>query len=199
MIIASPPIIEQWRQEAAAAFTAANRPCDPALFDQLAAAPREVIELVAALSGSLARAAAMLRVSAESAVPSALEALQAGLANLTREVHAQQAGEASYVCPMPTLDGGPFRCDCPVPDRCDPALAYASGMNPGMVDGEVDLEHPNPDRRLTFEQSSRLIEERYSDAIDLLGKGGDPDQLDADLEQVAETDRAARDDEDGPR
>jgi len=34
----------------------------------------------------------------------------------------------------------------------------------------IDAEHPDPTRRLTFEQSMRLIRERYSSAIDLLGK-----------------------------
>jgi len=34
----------------------------------------------------------------------------------------------------------------------------------------IDAEHPDPTRRLTFEQSMRLIHERYSSAIDLLGK-----------------------------
>jgi hypothetical protein len=34
----------------------------------------------------------------------------------------------------------------------------------------IDLEHPSNDRRLTFERSMRLIRERYSTAIELLGK-----------------------------
>jgi hypothetical protein len=35
---------------------------------------------------------------------------------------------------------------------------------------ELDTEHPNPARRLSFEQSMKLIETRYSRAIELLGK-----------------------------
>jgi hypothetical protein len=34
----------------------------------------------------------------------------------------------------------------------------------------IDLEYPDEERRLTFEQSMRLIRERYSTAIELLGK-----------------------------
>jgi hypothetical protein len=33
----------------------------------------------------------------------------------------------------------------------------------------IDLERPVPERRLRFEQSMRLIRERYSTAIELLG------------------------------
>jgi len=34
----------------------------------------------------------------------------------------------------------------------------------------IDTEHPDPDRRLTFEQSMALIQSRYSEAIEALGK-----------------------------
>lgn len=34
----------------------------------------------------------------------------------------------------------------------------------------IDLENPDEGRRLSFEDSLELIEERYGDAIDLLGK-----------------------------
>jgi hypothetical protein len=34
----------------------------------------------------------------------------------------------------------------------------------------IDLAKPNPERRLTLEQSMVLIRERYSHAIDLLGR-----------------------------
>ncbi|WP_433291559.1 hypothetical protein ACQPZQ_02420 [Pseudonocardia sp. CA-142604] len=34
----------------------------------------------------------------------------------------------------------------------------------------IDLEHPDPERRLTLEQSLKLIEARYDRAIELLGK-----------------------------
>jgi hypothetical protein len=34
----------------------------------------------------------------------------------------------------------------------------------------IDLEHPAPERRLTFRGSMGLIRERYSNAIELLGK-----------------------------
>jgi hypothetical protein len=34
----------------------------------------------------------------------------------------------------------------------------------------IDIERPDPKGRLTFEQSMQLIRERYSNAIELLGK-----------------------------
>lgn len=179
MIIASPPIIAKWREEAADALTAANRVSDPALLDTLVGAPRDVVELVITLSSALARVSGVLGATAERAVPSALEALEAGLANLAREVHAQEsgeeAGEPGYVCPLPTLDGGAFRCGCPVADRCDPALAYACGLNPPAVGASPNTQYVDAEFR----------EVRH-------------DRLDADLEQVVEDDRTARG-EDGPR
>lgn len=171
MIVASEQLIEAWRAEAGRAVRASNRPLDPTFAAPLAAAPREVVELVSLLSSSLSRAAGILLGSAANAIPGATKALEEGIANLTREIHAQQvadraaeqAGDGGYVCPLPQIDGSPFRCGCPVADRCGEALAYTAGVNPGLVSAPGVEPHT--------------------------------DRVDADLEQVVEDDRATRGDD----
>lgn len=34
----------------------------------------------------------------------------------------------------------------------------------------VDMEHPDAERRMSFDESMKLIRDRYSSAIDLLGR-----------------------------
>jgi hypothetical protein len=147
MIIAPAEVVATWRREAGRAVQAARTPHDPAVLAGLADAPPALGEWISHLTETLSHLGGTLLASAVQAVPGAPQMFYDGLTRLANEVARQQAedldaqarGEPGYVCPLPQIDGQPFRCGCPAGVRCHPSMGFAAGLRPDLV-GDGDGE-----------------------------------------------------------
>lgn len=129
MIIAPSATVSAWRNESGRLLAASATPGLPAA----------VVEV-------LTHASRILMASAINAAAGGPEVFAAGLAELAKEVVAEQerdlareaAGEPGGRCPIPEPAGGPRRCGCGPEGRAGCAkVAREIGENPGRVGGSL--------------------------------------------------------------
>lgn len=146
MIVAPERVIATWHELAYHAAAAATPPPGvPGALSALEALSPDMAAWVEDMRDTLVRVAGALLASAAAAstpVDAKTATFFTGLRKLALEVAREQeadlareaAGEAGSACPLPQVNGDPFRCGCGPEGRaaCE-SLAFTAGLRPDVV------------------------------------------------------------------